>query len=139
MIECINGSLASGLLHRLKHAIDIVVFNPPYVPTVSEESSIAQTSRGIEGAWAGGKAGMEITNSFLEVVSELLSSQGRFYLVALKANDVTGIRQKMLDMYNLQSDVSRNRLAHRFSSLISQIVLERRAGREHLFIIRFQK
>ena len=111
MIECINGSLASGLLYRLKHSIDVMMFNPPYVPTVSEESSIAQTSRGIEGAWAGGEAGMEITNSFLEVVSELLSSQGRFYLVALKANDVTGIRQKMHSKYDLQSDVSRNRSA----------------------------
>ncbi|KAF8350175.1 hypothetical protein F5887DRAFT_418649 [Amanita rubescens] len=95
MIECINGSLASGLFYRLKHIVDIVIFNPPYVPTLSEESSTAQMSRGIEGAWAGGNTGMEITNSFLEVISELLSSKGYFYLVALKANDIDGIRQRM--------------------------------------------
>jgi hypothetical protein len=51
---------------------------------------------------------MEITNSFLEVVSELLSPKGYFYLVALKANDIDGIRQKMLTKFNLQSEVSKD-------------------------------
>ncbi|KAK2462015.1 hypothetical protein APHAL10511_006478 [Amanita phalloides] len=123
MIECINGSLANGLHHRLRHAVDIAVFNPPYVPTASEEAMMAQKSGDIEGAWAGGEAGMEITNGFLEIINDLLSPRGRFYLVALKANDVVGIRQNMLTKYDLKSD----------------IILERRAARELLFIIRHQE
>jgi len=51
---------------------------------------------------------MEITNSFLEVVSDLLSSKGYFYLVALKTNDIDVIRQKMLAKFNLQSEVSKD-------------------------------
>ncbi|KAF8633594.1 hypothetical protein AX15_001387 [Amanita polypyramis BW_CC] len=120
-IDCINASLADSLLYRLKNAVDIVLFNPPYVPTDSEEALEAQESHGIEGAWAGGEHGMKITNLFLQVIREVLSPRGRFYLVALKANGIAGIRRRMLVDHGLQSD----------------IILERRAGREHLFIIRF--
>lgn len=37
---------------------------------------------------------------------ELLSTRGRFYLVAVKDNDIPSIRAKMLDRYGLQSEVS---------------------------------
>lgn len=123
IVDCIHGSLASGLHHRLKDAVDIMIFNPPYVPTTSEEVLMAQEKRDIQGAWAGGTDGMDITNHFLLVVKELLSPQGRFYLVALKANDIKAIRQKMLIENGLKSN----------------IILERKAGREHLFILCFQK
>jgi release factor glutamine methyltransferase len=111
-----------------------VIFNPPYVPTLSEESSTAQTSRGIEGAWAGGNTGMEITNSFLEVVSELLSSKGYFYLVALKANDIDGIRQKMLAEFNLQSEVSKDRSARIAFHVSSRIDCPRAACGKRTFV-----
>ncbi|KIL70962.1 hypothetical protein M378DRAFT_189519 [Amanita muscaria Koide BX008] len=119
IVDCIHGSLACGLHHRLKDAVDIMTFNPPYVPTTSEEVLMAQEKRDIQGAWAGGVDGMDVTNHFLSVVKELLSPQGRFYLVALKANDIKAIRQKMLIENGLKSN----------------IVLERKAGREHLFIL----
>ena len=37
---------------------------------------------------------------------ELLSTKGRFYLVAVKDNDIPSIRAKMLNRYGLQSEVS---------------------------------
>ena len=39
---------------------DIVIFNPPYVATDSDELSNAQELKGIEAAWAGGKHGIEV-------------------------------------------------------------------------------
>lgn len=66
---------------------------------------------------------MEVTNKFLDQVDELLSANGRFYLVALKQNNVPEIRQRMLETFRLQSE----------------IVIERRAGREYLYIIRFTR
>ncbi|TEB05188.1 hypothetical protein FA13DRAFT_1760251 [Coprinellus micaceus] len=74
---------------------------------------------GIGGAWAGGWDGMEVTNKFLEQVEGLLSENGRFYLVALKQNNVPEIRERMLQRFQLKSE----------------IVIERRAGREYLYIL----
>ncbi|KAJ3978555.1 hypothetical protein F5890DRAFT_1548376, partial [Lentinula detonsa] len=111
-LNTIQTSLAYGIHSRLKNAVDIICFNPPYVPTVSIEASKAQGLRGIEGSWAGGSDGMQVTNVFLGVVHELLSPKGRFYLVAVKENNIPEIQ--------------------------NIIVLARRAGREHLSIVRFE-
>ncbi|KAF9023424.1 S-adenosyl-L-methionine-dependent methyltransferase [Hymenopellis radicata] len=92
-----------------------------HLPTITEEALDAQDTRDIQGSWAGGEVGMEVTNYFLEMVHELLSPRGVFYLVALKQNDIPSIQRKMLEQYGLRSC----------------IVLQRRAGGEHLFIVRF--
>lgn len=109
--------------YRLVHGVDIILFNPPYVPTSSDEAEDAQEGRTIEGSWAGGFNGMELTNVFLERVEHLMSLQGKFYLVAVKQNDIEHIRRSMLHSYGLKSE----------------IVLQRRAGREHLFVVRFTR
>ena len=58
-------SLADPLLERLWHNVDVLLFNPPYVPTVSEEWETAQAGRSLEGSWAGGADGMQLTNKLL--------------------------------------------------------------------------
>lgn len=101
-----------GLLPQLSGKVDVLLFNPPYVVTPSEEVVhccsasdlkfrgvnyimfswfsvlFAQVgSRGIEAAWAGGKRGREVTDRFLPNVSQLLSSKGLFYLVTIAENN----------------------------------------------------
>ncbi|KAG6810534.1 hypothetical protein H0H93_014915, partial [Arthromyces matolae] len=121
VLDPINTSFALPLATRLRHSVDVILFNPPYVPTITEEASDAQDTRGISGSWAGGIDGMNVTDVFLERVEELLSQRGRFYLVAVAENNVPAIRERMSRLYGLQSD----------------IVLSRRAGREHLSVLRF--
>ncbi|KAJ3846744.1 putative methylase [Lentinula lateritia] len=121
-LNTINTSLTAGFHPRLEHSVDIICFNPPYVPTMSAEASEAQDLRGIEGSWAGGSDGMQVTNTFLELVHELMSPNGRFYLVAVKENNIPKIQSQMESLYQLKS----------------KIILARRAGREHLSIIRFE-
>ena len=61
-------------MRRLKHAVDILIFNPPYVPTYDDEADDAQQGASIQGAWAGGKDGMQVTDILLdqgEVISLL--------------------------------------------------------------------
>ncbi|KAF5312612.1 hypothetical protein D9619_003471 [Psilocybe cf. subviscida] len=122
-INPINGSLLSPFEHRLKEKVDIVLFNPPYVPTSGEEALDAQAMRDIGGAWAGGSDGMQVTNVLLERVEAILSPNGRFYLVALKQNNIPHIFATMSEKHSLHGE----------------IVLQRRAGREHLFILRFTR
>ena len=55
-------------MQRLRHAVDILIFNPPYVPTYDDEADDAQQGASIQGAWAGGKDGMQVTNTLLDQV-----------------------------------------------------------------------
>ncbi|TFK76781.1 S-adenosyl-L-methionine-dependent methyltransferase [Pluteus cervinus] len=123
VLDCINASFAKPLMLRLRHSVDVIVFNPPYVPTLEDEAEDAQNDHDIRGSWAGGQDGMSVTNLFLQDVETLLSSKGFFFLVALKDNDIPSIQNRMLQDHGLQS----------------KIILQRRAGREHLFILQFER
>lgn len=58
-MEVVVTDFTSGL--DLNGKVDILLFNPPYVPT--ESSEIFGT--GIEASWAGGVDGREVINRFL--------------------------------------------------------------------------
>jgi len=122
-IDPLVASLARPLTSRLAHAVDILIFNPPYVPTYNEEVDAAQRDAGIAGSWAGGTDGMQVTDALLSQVDDLLSPLGRFYLVAVNQNNIPKIRDFMSKVFSLQSE----------------IVLQRRAGREHLSVLRFAR
>jgi len=102
--------------------VDLLLFNPPYVPTDATEADAAQYNRSIAGAWAGGCHGMDVTEQLLCIVPELLSDKGLFYLVCVLQIDHAGISRRMNEQYGLSS----------------KIVLQRRAGGEHLIILKFQ-
>ncbi|KAJ7169500.1 S-adenosyl-L-methionine-dependent methyltransferase [Mycena filopes] len=122
-LEVVNASLGHPLLSRLHNSVDIILFNPPYVPTISDEASGAQNYRDIGGSWAGGQDGMQVTDRFFPQVADLLSPLGRFYLVAVAQNNIPAIQRRMRENHALES----------------KIVLQRRAGREHLSVIVFTR
>ncbi|XP_077411192.1 methyltransferase N6AMT1 isoform X2 [Vanacampus margaritifer] len=117
-LEPIVTDLVESLLPRLGGQVDVLVFNPPYVVTPSCEVG----STGIEAAWAGGRRGREVTDRFLPLVSQLLSSQGLFYLVIIAENNPEEIIQ-ILSGYGLQGKPH----------------LSTRAGNERLTVLRFHK
>ncbi|KAM0750657.1 methylase [Meredithblackwellia eburnea MCA 4105] len=120
----IIADLTSPLASRLDKSVDLLLFNPPYVETAMDEMSVAQESGKIDTTWAGGEHGMTVTNRVLNggLVEKLLSEKGIFYLVAIQQNKPEQIIQDMLP-----------------HGLHGKIVLKRRAGREHLQIIRFAR
>ncbi|KAM6893172.1 methyltransferase N6AMT1 [Lycodopsis pacificus] len=110
-------SLVEGLLPRLSGEVDVLLFNPPYVVTPSEEVG----SSGIEAAWAGGKRGREVTDRLLPVVAQLLSSKGLFYLVTIAENEPEEII-RFLGKCGLRGETC----------------MSTRAGNERLSVLRFQ-
>ncbi|BGP57455.1 hypothetical protein JCM8202_002012 [Rhodotorula sphaerocarpa] len=122
-IEPLLTDLTASLLPRLRHNVDVLVFNPPYVETEDEEAREAQTEaeRGIEKTWAGGSGGMRVTDRVLQQVKDLLSPRGAFYLVAVPENKPLEIIASM-----------------QARGLQGEVVLKRRAGREHLHVLRFR-
>ncbi|CAE6506344.1 unnamed protein product [Rhizoctonia solani] len=115
--------LVQPLRYRLHGHVDVLIFNPPYVPTEEEEAMIAQSRAEIAGAWAGGFDGMAVTNRLLDELDSILSPKGCFYLVALKQNNPQGIIDRMREQWSLDG----------------KVILQRRAGREHLFVLRFTR
>lgn len=85
-MDAVRASLVDGL--RIHGLIDLLVFNPPYVPTDEIEwanlnkpchdrglstdkarrLTDTQAEKGIGGAWAGGDDGMLVTNKVLEIL-----------------------------------------------------------------------
>ncbi len=100
------------------------------MPTYDEEMDAAQHDTGISGSCAGGADGMQVTDTLLRQVDVgvlfllrssddpithsdhvifiqgLLSPRGRFYLVAVKQNNVPRVREFMLETFSLQSEVN---------------------------------
>ncbi|NXS48316.1 HEMK2 methyltransferase, partial [Balaeniceps rex] len=110
--------LVKGLSPRLNGKVDLLLFNPPYVVTPSEEVE----SHGIEASWAGGKKGREVMDRVFPLVPDLLSPGGLFYLVTIKENNPDEILETM-----------------KKCGLEGTRVLSRQAGQEMLTILKFRK
>lgn len=135
-LEPVVTSMLSALSSRVSGSdagapglIDVLLFNPPYVPTTEEEEELAQKEGALAGAWAGGSIGTNLLDQLITNVSPrrggietILSPGGVFYFVAIKQNDPDGLVRQLQER-----------------GLEAEVALSRRAGREHLFIIRARR
>lgn len=125
-VEVINCNLANPILDRLENLVDLIIFNPPYVPTdnKSENFNSNDNLTSISKAWAGGCDGNEVTFKYLRnVVTKLLTKPtGVAYLVAIKQNNIPLLL---------------NYLEQEFD-MVGSVVIERKAGIEHLFVIKYE-
>ncbi|MFZ0926793.1 MAG: HemK2/MTQ2 family protein methyltransferase [Halobacteriota archaeon] len=80
-VEAIVGDLFSDLDSRF----DLIIFNPPYLPSRSDTSSDWQTR-----AWDGGPSGREVIVRFLSQVGKYLTEKGR---VLLMISSITGYKE----------------------------------------------
>lgn len=121
-IEVVNTNLAEALVDRLENKVDLLIFNPPYVPTESHEFEEGD-KQPIYYSWAGGNNGRQLIDTFLKsYVTRLLSKpKGVAYLVALEENKIDEISNCLIS-YGIRGFT----------------VTQRRAGRELLSIIKYE-
>ncbi|XP_046350926.2 methyltransferase N6AMT1-like [Haliotis rufescens] len=91
MVEPVVTDLVNSLASRLAGCVDVLLFNPPYVVTPSQEVG----SKGIEASWAGGIRGREVVDRLFPLIPSILSPEGVFYLVIIKENDQDEIEDIM--------------------------------------------
>lgn len=121
LLQPVLTSTVDALRPRIDGAVDLLIFNPPYVVTTEEEEAAEQGRAGLGGAWAGGTSGTKLLDAFIQnhTIPQLLRHGGRFYVVAIRQNDPPSLVRAMQGI-----------------GLEANIVLQRRANREQLFIIR---
>lgn len=81
-VEVIRTDLFGGIGGEF----DLIIFNPPYLPTSKDE----KVDGWIGCAWDGGRDGLTIINRFLDQVGEYLMDGGR---ILLSISSLTGIEQ----------------------------------------------
>ncbi|MGA9099205.1 MAG: HemK2/MTQ2 family protein methyltransferase [Methanotrichaceae archaeon] len=85
-LEVVRADIFGGL----KAKFDLVIFNPPYLPTSGEE----RTSGWINYALDGGENGRETINRFLEMLKYHLNPNGRCLLLVSSLSGLKDIKEK---------------------------------------------
>lgn len=97
LIDIVLGDLASSLIPG---SVDVLIFNPPYVPTeelpsqpenvadegLDKNAEFARDSHLLSLSYAGGVDGMETTNRLLGQIPSVLSERGVAYVLLCKQN-----------------------------------------------------
>ena len=113
-----NATTLKHLSKRLKSSIDILVCNPPYVATENSEAGHAD----ISAAWAGGDLGMNVTKEVIDALDSVLSNSGVAYIVLEQCNKPELVLEYIRNL-----------------KLVCKIIIERRAGREFLKVVKISR
>jgi release factor glutamine methyltransferase len=63
LLNSVQTDFCQGLMDRLRGSVDLLIFNPPYVVTPSEE---IRSTDPLAWSWAGGKDGREVLDRFFD-------------------------------------------------------------------------
>lgn len=69
-------TVRSNLFENIDGKYDLIVFNPPYLPGDSDETSIEGSE-----TWFGGENGVEVTERFLDECSKFLNLEGKAFVI----------------------------------------------------------
>lgn len=82
----------ADLFRGVKGKFDLVIFNPPYLPTQEDE----RTGGWIDSALDGGSSGRDTVDRFLEQLRHNLTSEGRALLLVSSLTGLEEVKEKAL-------------------------------------------
>lgn len=124
-LDVVNMNLLNGFRAKV---VDLLIFNPPYVVTSNDELNSGKLTGDnpfndkIIQSWAGGIDGRVVMDRVFDAFDDILSENGRAYILVIEENKPHEIIDKM----------QRN-------GFDGEIVAERRIRGEHLFVLRFNR
>lgn len=94
LLDTVRGSLATPLRRGI---VDVLVFNPPYVPDeiVPTAPDADDDRRWLDLALLGGDDGMEVTWELLNDLEDVLASKGVAYILFCKRNKPESVAKEM--------------------------------------------
>jgi len=92
-IEVIYSDLFSNI--KNKEIFDIIIFNPPYLPTSKDE--IVGGSGWFDKAVDGGKTGLNVTKRFIEEINGHLKKDGSVFLIYSSLSDRNNLEKIIRD------------------------------------------
>ncbi|KAJ9587328.1 hypothetical protein L9F63_019155 [Diploptera punctata] len=119
-VEVVSMDLLSAFCWKNK--VDILIFNPPYVVTPSEEVYEKGMFGELSKAWSGGKRGREVMDRIFPEISDILTEDGIFYMIAISDNCPEDIEHIMNNL-----------------GFVMEIVQERSIRGEHLLVLKFTR
>jgi len=84
-INFIKSDLFRKFPPSLQHSFDIIVFNPPYLPSISyKENDLIRRSN--DSSWDGGKRGFEVFLDFIKQVKDFLNQEQKYYIYYISSS-----------------------------------------------------
>ena len=115
LVQAVEMDLFGGFAPHFWGSVDVLLFNPPYVPTPDDEVG----GRGISAAWAGGEDGRVVIDRLLPLVGAMLSPRGVFYLLLVEDNRPEEIAALMRERYGFHAEtVARRKARNEYLSVL---------------------
>lgn len=91
-----TSDLFKSFPEKLKHAFDVIVFNPPYLPS-SDLIKEGENKLIIDSSWDGGREGIEVFIRFLNNVKDFLNLQHTSYIYYVSSSqaDLKKLNEKI--------------------------------------------
>ena len=122
-LNLVRGDLLHWMRSSSAHPghIDLLLFNPPYVPTSEEELAVAlrggETGKDwLPSAWAGGLKGRAVLDRCLPLLPDIMAKKSDVLLVALDSNDPEEIIDRVTQLSRMKGrNVSGNIIIRRWT------------------------
>jgi release factor glutamine methyltransferase len=114
--------LEGDMFEPVEGRFDVIIFNPPYLPTAPEDLTHSPLDRALDG----GPDGTDVTIRFLEQLDQYLTDEGRAYIVVSSLQD----NGKMEDAMHRQRLVARRRGSEKFDFETISVLEVRQPPRE---------
>ena len=94
-IKFIESDLFNNFPNSLKNSFDVVIFNPPYLPSSNLISRVYSKEK-IDYSWNGGKKGIETILKFLDQVSLFINNNFYVYFISSSRADLKELNEQIL-------------------------------------------